>query len=81
MGIVNSFFASRICLTKHDLRLLFKLGVIAPSGRHVCERGRLAGAQAWQTERWNERNSVRGLTPQRSQMRYNGTGACVRLKF
>ena len=45
--------------------------IIAPSGRHVCKRVRLAGAQAWQTERWHARNSVRGLTPQRSQMRYN----------
>jgi len=51
--------------------------IIAPSGRHVCKRVRLAGAQAWQTERWHARNSVRGLTPQRSQMRYNRLCACT----
>lgn len=29
-------------------RGLHKLGVIAASGRHVCQRERLAGALAWQ---------------------------------
>jgi len=45
---VNSFFASLNYPTKNALRLLFKLGVIAASGRHVREGERLAGALAWQ---------------------------------
>lgn len=36
-------------------------GVIAPSGRHVCERVRLAGALAWQAERWNVGKSSEGF--------------------
>jgi hypothetical protein len=32
---------------------------------------RFACAMAWQTERWNVRNSVRGLTPPRSKLAHN----------
>lgn len=54
-----------------SLRQLFKHSVIAASGRTCGWGGRLAGAQAWQTEREHVRNSVRGLTLQSGQMRYN----------
>jgi hypothetical protein len=62
---------------KHALRLLFKLGVIAPLGRHVWKRVRLAGAWDWQPCGEDVGTPVVGLPTRRSQMRYNDSGIGV----